>query len=194
MSTVQLPLTACQAERAPVNEEADLVERAKRDRQAFAALYGRYYPMLSDYVFRRTGHVHATEDLVSEVFLVVLRTLPRYRYRGVPVRFWMFRIATNAVNRWARRERRHAAMSLSAEQLPDAGSPRRSTDGEVDPERARRALLSLSPKHQAVLSLHYFEGLAVKEVAAVIGCRVGTVKSRLARGRDALRQELNGRR
>ena len=52
----------------------------------------------------------------------------------------------------------------------------------------------LPPKYQAVLSLHYLEGLAVKEVAAVLGCRMGTVKSRLSRGRQALRERLNGRR
>ena len=194
MSVVQAELGIPEADWPGAESEADLVERAKHDREAFTILYRRHYRMISDYVYRRTGDVHATEDLVSDVFLTALRTLPRYRYRGVPLRFWLFRIATNAVNHWARRQRRRATTSLHADQLEDAPPPQCSTRGEIDREYARRALLSLSPKYQAVLSLHYFEGLAVKEVAQVIGCRVGTVKSRLARARDALRQRLNSRR
>ncbi|MBN2564039.1 MAG: RNA polymerase sigma factor [Phycisphaerae bacterium] len=191
MSLVQLQVGMSKAGWSPAENEAVLVERAKRDREAFTILYRRHYRLLSDYVFRRTGDVHATEDLVSDVFLTALRTLPRYRCRGVPVRFWLLRIATNAVNRWARRRRHRAAATLQTGQLEDIAAPAPSTTGGIDHQRARRALLSLSPKHQAVLSLRYFEDLAVKEVAAVIGCRVGTVKSRLARARDALREELN---
>jgi RNA polymerase sigma-70 factor, ECF subfamily len=71
---------------------------------------------------------------------------------------------------------------------------RPSTDGGFDQEFARRALLTLPPKFQTVLSLHYLEGLDLKAVATVLGCRVGTVKSRLARAREALREALNRRR
>ncbi len=175
-------------------DERELIERAKRDRDAFALLYRRHYRGLAAYVYRRTGDLHTTDDLVADVFLTALRTLPRYRYRGIPLRFWLLRIATNAVNRWARRQRRGAIASLDADQMEDIRTGRGLHDGDHDQDRAQRALLTLSPKHQAVLSLHYLEGLAVREVAGVLGCREGTVKSRLARARDALRAKLNGRR
>jgi RNA polymerase sigma factor (sigma-70 family) len=191
---MQLQVDLSTAESATRDDEASLVERAKHDREAFALLYRRHFRPLADYVYRRTGDPHATEDIVSDVFLTAWRTLPRYRYRGVPLRFWLLRLATNAANRWARRRRRHAAATLEADQLADPGSVASSTDGQIDVQRARRFLLSLSPKHQAVLSLHYLEGLSVEQVAAVIGCRAGTVKSRLARARDALREKLTRRR
>jgi RNA polymerase sigma-70 factor (ECF subfamily) len=129
------------------------------------------------------------EDIVSDVFLAALRKLPRFRYQGIPLQFWLLRIATNAVNRWARRQRRSAS-SLDADQLedPSTGVSKRPTAFEID--QAQHALLKLSPKNQAVLSLFYFEDLSVKEVAAVLKCREGTVKSRLARARDALRAKL----
>ncbi len=190
MSLVSLRAGMIGADWSPTDDEGELIARARHDREAFTVLYRRHFRLLSDHVYRRTGDVHATEDIVSDVFLTALRTLPRFRYRGVPVRFWLLRIATNAVNHWARRRRRHPAVTLPAEELVDAGSDPPATDGRIDLGRTRRALLSLSPKYQAVLSLHYFEGLAVKEVAAVIGCRVGTVKSRLARAREALRAKL----
>jgi RNA polymerase sigma factor (sigma-70 family) len=190
MSQVQLSATTA-AQLASTDDERELVERAKRDRLAFALLYRRYYHMLSTCVYRRTGDVHATEDLVSDVFLTALRTLPRFRYRGVPLRFWFLRIATNAVNRWARRQRRRAAAVLPLARLAIADASIPSTPNSIDAERAQRAMLSIAPRHQAVLSLHYLEGLSVQDVAAVIGCREGTVKSRLARARDALRERLD---
>ncbi len=176
-----------------VDRERDLIERAKRDRDAFALLYRQHYPMLAGYVYRRTGDVHATEDLVADVFLTVLRTLPRYKHRGIPVRFWLLRIATNAANRWARRQRRWIGRSADAGELIEATTADASTHGD-DSQLALSAMLLLSPKYQAVLSLHYLEGLAITEVADVLGCRTGTVKSRLARARDALRDKLKYRR
>ncbi|MBU0641101.1 MAG: RNA polymerase sigma factor [Planctomycetes bacterium] len=166
--------------------EAALIERAKRDRTAFAVLYRHHYSAIAGYLYRRTGDLHATEDLVADVFLSAMQHLPRYRYRGVPFRHWLYRVATNAANRWLRRRRR-------PEPLPtDLAAPRSS---DVDERaRAQRALLTLRPKHQAVLSLHYLEGLSVEDVAVVLGCRVGTVKSRLSRARVALRERLQTRR
>ncbi len=190
MSLMPVHVTVSDADWSPADDEGELVRLARHDRKAFATLYRRHYRGLANYVYRRTADMHAAEDIVSDVFLTALRALPRYRYRGVPVRFWLLRIATNAVNHWARRQRRHRAAPLEAEDLVADGPGQSPTVGGVDRERARHALLSLPPKYQAVLSLRYFEGLTVREVAAVIGCRVGTVKSRLARAREALRDKL----
>ncbi|MHC4088826.1 MAG: RNA polymerase sigma factor [Planctomycetota bacterium] len=192
MSLANAPAHMGTAEGASIGHERDLIERAKRDPDAFATLYQRHRPMLLDYVFRRTGDLHATEDLVADVFLIVLRSLSGYRYRGVPLRFWLLRIATNVVNRWARHRGRRLGPLPEAQQLADPTVS--ATPGQVDQQRVQRALLSLSPRYQAVLSLYHLEGLSVKETAAVMGCREGTVRSRLARARDALRGKLNGRR
>ena len=137
MSLAQAQSAASEIERALTGDERELIERAKRDREAFSVLYRRHYSMLAAHVYRRTGNVHATEDLVADVFLTALRTLPRYRYRGIPVRFWLLRIATNAVNRWARRQRRHAVAELPADQLLAAGAQESSTLGRIEQERAR---------------------------------------------------------
>ena len=195
MSLVQQwQVDICKAKEAPVESERELIERAKQDREAFSKLYTLHFQAISNYVFHRTGDVHAMEDLVSDVFLTALRKLPRFRYQGVPLRFWLLRIATNAVNRWARRKRRHLNLKLEADQLVDTSSAGASRKTEIDKALALRALLSLSPKHQAVLTLHYLEGLTIKEAAAVLKCREGTVKSRLARARNTLRNKLDRRR
>lgn len=189
----ELPISLTSADWTPVEADGDLIERAKRDRQVFAVLYRLHYDAIAGHVFRRVGDVHATEDLVAEVFLTAMRYLPRYRHRGVPFRAWLFRIATNTVNRWARRNRRQVLRSLDDDVEHEPGALSSAGDGDRDGD-AQRALLSLSPKHQAVLALHYLEGMSVGEVAAVIGCSAGTVKSRLSRARVTLRERLERRR
>ena len=89
-----------------MNAEPALVERAKSDRDSFSQLYRLHYRSIARYLYRRTGDVHLTEELLSDVFFTALRTLPRFEQRGIPFRSWLYRIATNSVNNWARRRRR----------------------------------------------------------------------------------------
>jgi len=182
------------AVRAPVFGEAisidgerELVERAKHDREAFATLYRRHYQPIGRYIFRRVGDRHLTDDLLADVFMIALRNLYRYRYRGLPFRSWLYRIATNRVNRWARRARKRMVRQLDTPLADERIAP---PDAAIKSDEAREALLKLAPKYQAALVLHYIEGMSITDVATVCGCRTGTVKSRLSRGRDALRQYL----
>ncbi len=170
--------------------ECSLIDRAKRDPRAFAELYRRHYRAMAGYVYRRIGDVHTTEDLVAETFVTAMRALPRYRHRGAPIRAWFYRIATNTVNRWVRRDRHRSVRGLDECSPSDTSVTTSVTNEPANLEHARTALLSLKPKHQAVLALYYLEQMSVDEVAAVVGCRVGTVKSRLSRARDALRDRL----
>jgi RNA polymerase sigma-70 factor, ECF subfamily len=168
--------------------EHELVLRARSDPSAIGLLYERHAPMLLNYVYRRTGDRHATEDLVADVFVIVLKSLPGYRSRGVPIRYWLMRIATNVVNRWAKQRKKRPHVALDETHASEVAT--RSTTGDAPDEHLQRALLSLAPRYQAVLSLHHMEGLSVSETATIIGCREGTVRSRLWRAREALRTQL----
>ncbi len=176
--------------------ERDLVERAKHDSGAFALLYRQHYRAIAGYVFRRVGNEHAADDLVAEVFLTALRSLHRFRHRGVPIRAWLFRIATNTVNRWAKKQRRRWGTVSLDDEIEAPVTKRSCAEAKISSKAksAQHAMLSLSPKHQAVLSLHYLEEMSLEDVATVLGCRLGTVKSRLSRAREALRERLNRRR
>lgn len=170
--------------------EAELVERARFDRKAFGELYHRHYAAVGAYVYRRVGNRHLAEDIVADVFMATLKAIRGYQPRGLPIRAWFYRIATHEVNRWWRKHRR---WNWSVQSWTSARGSSTSPDPDVDPgfAAAVAALRRVSPKLQAVLALHYCEGLSVEEVAQVLNCRVGTVKSRLSRGRDALREALS---
>ncbi len=170
--------------------EPTLVERAKSDRDSFSQLYRLHYRAIARYLYRRTGDVHLTEEFLSDVFFTALRTLPRFEQRGIPFRSWLYRIATNALNNWARRRRRELRHLNGAAQREEPNvSSAAEYSSELRPELLR-AFQTLTPKHQTVLALHHLEELSIDQIALVIGRSPGTVKSRLSRAREAMRNNL----
>lgn len=169
--------------------EAVLVERARSDATAFDELYRRHYTAIGAYLYRRTGDVTATEDLLSDTFLRALKGLPRFRARGIEFRHWLYRIATNVSNRWSTTRRRRPTPSLDAADERGAVPPD-PVELRAERDAVRRSVARLPRRFRSVIALHHLAGLPIEEVAAVLRCRVGTVKSRLSRGRARLRRLL----
>lgn len=151
----------------------------------FEGLYRRYYPVIQRYVRRRLGDPHAVEDLVAETFLVAYEQRDRYRDRGLPIQAWLYRLATSRLARHLRKRRPEPSDTVREAPADEPDQARR--------ELVREAIAALEVRYQDVLALHHLEGLSLDEVAAVLRCRVGTVKSRLFRAREALRLELERR-
>lgn len=168
--------------------ERDLIARARADRRAFAPLYLAHYPSIVAHIHRRTGDAHASQDIAAETFIRAMNGLARYQPRGLSFRHWLLRIATNETNRFlhrAGRRRTHERAAARADTSTRASAP-----ASEATEHVQSALLKLSMDHQTVIALHYFESLSVDDMARVLGCRVGTVKSRLSRARAALAELL----
>jgi RNA polymerase sigma-70 factor (ECF subfamily) len=170
----------------PHSDESDLVAAAKTDAGAFATLYELHYQPIANYLFRRTTDVHVTEDLLSEVFFAALRDLPKYRLRGVPFRAWLYRIANNALRKWIRTKQREIRrLQVFVDRSADVMSP--TAESQRDGHALSRYVQELPVRHQEVIALFYFENHSVAQIAQVLGVRIGTVKSRLGRAREALR-------
>ncbi len=176
------------AEAVSDQDERDLIARARADRRAFAPLYLAHYPSIVAHIHRRTGNAHASQDIAAETFIRAMNGLARYQPRGLSFRHWLLRIATNETNRFlhrAARRRVHEHAAAHADAATRASPP----ESEAA-EYVQSVLLKLSTDHQTVIALHYFESLSVDDMARVLGCRVGTVKSRLSRARAALAELL----
>ena len=165
--------------------DAALIEAARRDAEALSQLYRQHYSRIFRYVLRRVGNRTMAEDLVADVFVSMVRYLPRYRISPIPFHAWLYRLATNRVNRWARWQRRRAFRELRETACPRTDQQQREMADHV-----RTALLTLPLPFQTTVALHYLEDMSLAEICQVLSCSIGTVKSRLARGRDMLRAQL----
>ncbi|MCL0091864.1 sigma-70 family RNA polymerase sigma factor [Dehalococcoidales bacterium] len=89
-----------------LEQEKELVERAKNDAEAFGELYEQYYPQIFGYVLRRTASIEIAQDITSEVFFKTLKNLGQFRYPGFPFSSWLYRIATNEITNYFRKNKR----------------------------------------------------------------------------------------
>lgn len=173
-------------ERFSTMPDEELAERAKSDKQALANLYRRHVDRISRYVSRRISSQHEAEDVTAQVFLAMVRGLSSWSPSDVPFIAWLFRLATNAIVSWTRRQKFRRWIGLSSEPTV-CHRPR------DDAEELHVALQSVPEPFQRTLVLHYIEQLSVITVAQVLGIAEGTVKSRLTRGRALLKQILESR-
>ncbi len=142
--------------------------------------------------YRLTGNVHDAEDLTQDVFVRVFRSL--HTYQPGTFEGWLHRITTNVFLDKMRRKQRIRFDALSddaAARLPSRGRGPEQTyqDTHLDDD-VQRALDSLSPDFRAAVVLCDIEGLSYEEVAATLGIKLGTVRSRIHRGRAQLRESL----
>ena len=171
--------------------DADLMERVRGgDREAFAGLVDLHKDAVVNYLARLTGDRDRAEDLAQEAFLRLWRSAGSYVEQGY-LRAFLFRIATNLVRSEERREKRFRLL------LPFLG--RRDHDEPAAPSglllqelhrEVAGAVAALPLRYRVPLVLHEIEGWSYVDIARELGCREGTVKSRIHRGRQHLRQKL----
>lgn len=187
-------LTRRQGSRGTVSqlspEERLLARVARHERDALAELYERFQRPLFTYLFHLLGQKELAEDVLQEVMVIVWQNAGDYR-GAAPVARWLFGIAHHQAYKALRREpgahiELDAALYLADETLdPEADLLRQTAHNEVS-----HALALLTPEHREVLELTFFQDFACKEVAAIVGIPVGTVKSRLTYARRALKAIL----
>jgi RNA polymerase sigma-70 factor (ECF subfamily) len=177
-----------------VETEDDLQRAREGDLDAFNRLVLEHQGIVYGVCLRQLGSPQAAEDAAQEAFIAAWRGLSGLRG---PFRPWLLRIAVNACTDELRRRGRRPASSLELaldEGVPDPPDDDPSPESEALNSELRgriEAALRLLPEEQA-LAVHLcdVEGLDYAEIAATMGTSVGTVKSRIARGRARLRQVL----
>lgn len=186
--------------------EAEFIERLKRgEAPAFEQLVAERSGEIYGLLFRLTDNSEEARDLTQETFLRAFQNIDRFRGEA-DLRTWIYRIAINQARnrwRWWRRRRRDATVSLDAAQN-QTGQPLITTlaEGSDSPEQQTlaherqtallAALQRLGRSYRETVILRDIEGFTYDEIAATLKINVGTVKSRLARGRQELRQKLEG--
>jgi RNA polymerase sigma-70 factor (ECF subfamily) len=157
------------------------------DELAFGVLYQRYHVPIFNYVLRLIHEPKEAEDLLQEIFIAVWRGAYRYREQA-QVKTWLYRIAHYQAISCLRKRR----PVTHIEDVLDINSdgPEHITADILQRDEVRKAINCLSTKHRAVLELAFVQGMAYKEIAQVVGCPVGTVKSRMSYALRALNGKL----
>jgi RNA polymerase sigma-70 factor, ECF subfamily len=188
--------------------ETQFIEKLKRgDAAAFETLVNERSGEIFGLLYRLTENVEEARDLTQETFLRAFQSIAHFRGES-DLRTWIYRIAINQARnrwRWWRRRRREATVSIDA---PEIGGGRLGLVATLkantvrDPEQnallserekaLKTALSTLKRVYREAVILRDIEGFAYEEIAATLEISVGTVKSRLARGRQELRRKLEG--
>jgi RNA polymerase sigma-70 factor, ECF subfamily len=188
--------------------EAQFIERLKRgDAAAFETLVNERSGEIYGLLYRLTENGEEARDLTQETFLRAFQSIIHFRGDS-DLRTWIYRIAINQARnrwRWWRRRRRDVTVSIDAPHInggplgllaslksENVPNPEQEAIANERERTLRKALSSLRRVYREAVVLRDIEGFAYEEIATALDISVGTVKSRLARGRQELRRKLEG--
>jgi RNA polymerase sigma-70 factor (ECF subfamily) len=175
-------------EPVPTESDIDLVRRASAgDEAAFRSLFDRHAPLVFNVAYRMLGNRAEAEDLLQEVWLVVFREIGSFRGDS---RFstWVTSITANrCINRSVQMRRHAAHRDRFSREAPTEHRP-----PERDDERMNRILARLPDEYRMLATLRYVTGASYEEIAETLKCPVGTVKSKMHRVHEALREAYQG--
>lgn len=167
------------------------------DEQALTALYRRSHRHVYRFAFQMSGSAALAEDVTQDVFMLLIRGAHQYDPERGSLNGFLLGVARNYVLRRLRRERFYVPMAEESETeigannaLPKANGPLEELSRSETIESVRLAVLALPEKYREALVLCDLEELSYADAAEVIGCALGTVRSRLHRGRALLIEKL----
>jgi len=172
--------------------DAELLARCRNgDHAAWDMVVRQHHPRVYNFAYRYNGRFDEAEDLTQEIFLKIYRTLHSYKPELGAFETWMMRVSRNCVidhYRKLKTERRQTdSLEGEHEQVAETGNrfanPAEALDQRELSERVHAALLRLSGDLREVLILRDLEGFAYEEIVEIVRVPIGTVKSRINRGR-----------
>ncbi|MFZ1678718.1 MAG: RNA polymerase sigma factor [Saprospiraceae bacterium] len=181
--------------------EIELLESIKGKPEQFAVLFRQDYKPIFGYILRRTGNVEDTGDIAADTFFNAFRHIKNFTYKGISIKIWLYRIATNEVNMYFRNKQKHHSLFERIDQEEKGiftnyfEEDRKELELELHHHEqfltVLEALKTLPVKYQNVISLRYFEGKGNKEIIEILSVNEGTLKSLLSRGLEKLRKKCN---
>lgn len=169
-----------------INDEDDVMQRAKHNPAEFAPLYDGYFDRVYGYCFKRTGNAQDAEDLTSQIFVRVLNSLHTYKSNGF-FAAWLFRIAHNVLSD----HYRQLKVAVSIDELEFAGSdhPPDRLEKHEDHVILNELVAKLKKEKQDILLLSIQAGLTSDEIGQIVGKKATAVRVQLHRIISDLRQQ-----
>lgn len=170
---------------------------AKGDEEAFVLLYRRHQAAMYRFALRMTGNAWAAEEIVQDVFMTLMRVPRKYDSTRGTLGGFLYGIARNRVMKHLERLPREVSLEEKNEDgigsgivLQDASTPATQAEKRERADQVRAAVLDLPPEFREAVVLCELEELSYEEAAQMAGCPIGTIRSRLHRGRALLMARL----
>ena len=190
---LEVPEKTISADKIDNSLDGRLIAEARSDPAAFARLYRRHYDAVFRYCVHRLFERQTAEDVTSTVFLKVVKNFDRFRGSEQNFRNWLYKIATNAVNKHLRQTARRKRLLKAAAERSGCQNADCNAAADKSTEKLallKQAMLTLKPRYQTIITLRFFENLKLTEIAEMLGSSDGTVRSQLARALDKMRKKL----
>lgn len=175
---------------AEILDEYLILDRSKNDPKAFGELYERYFDRIFSFIYRQTDDEDLTADLCSQTFLTVLKNVERYEFRGVPFSAWLYKIASNEVNKHYRKKKRTQIFSIEETRVRELMDQANEGYDEEVIQRLMDYLKELPTDMLHVLQLRFFEDKDFKEIAFILDITESGAKMRTYRALDRLRKNF----
>jgi len=182
--------------------DQELVERLRKSPELFAEVYERHFAAIKKYVLRRVLDYDTASDITSEIFIKAFLNIGSYRWRGVPLIAWLYRIAGNEIATYFTKRQYEAKRlndfvefnNLPGSLFTDPVHEKEQWELELRHHKqfliVHEAVRSMPVHYQEAMSLRHFEGKSIKEISEILGKKEGTVKSLLSRGMEQLQRLL----
>lgn len=181
--------------------EIELLDKIKHSPDSFSELFKLYYKPIFGYIFRRTGNFDDTADIAADTFYKAFTHINYFSYKGISIKVWLYRIATNEVNYYFRQQQKHNSLFERIDFENKSMFSIYFNDDKIELEKemqkhhqflsVQNNLKTLPVKYQEVIALRYFEGKNNSEIAEILNMNEGTLKSLLSRGLEKLREKCN---
>lgn len=173
--------------------EFETVKKAVKDPEKFKILYDRYFTVIFNYIFRKIDDEDITADLTSQTFLKALRNLRKYKFKGVPFSAWLYRIASNEVNRHYQQTNKKLVFSFDVQEFENLIEQSIEKEEKPDIDYIIQQMQSMCESDIKVLELRFFETKSFSEIAFIMDITEATAKMRTYRAIDKLRKLLKRR-
>ena len=171
---------------------SDLILKAQHgDAAAIGAIYRSFHLGIYRYLFYRVADHQTAEDLTSEVFIRMIKSLPKYQVRGIPFQAWLYRIARNLVIDHSRRNGKYRQVLIQENLVANTPDPEAEAERSIESAMLKRALTRLNKEQQDVVLLRFVVCLPIADTALVLKKSHNAVKGLQRRGLANLREQLS---
>ena len=178
--------------------QQEILEEFKTNPDVFEKVYEFYYEMILRYLLKRTMSAEIAYDLTADTFIKAFESLHKFKWTGVSIKVWLYRIAINSLKNYRRRpemspltDAPEGHEDLVTDVKKELKELDKSLFGDDELSKLSDAMATLKPEHQNVISLYYFSDMSQNEIAKAMNRSVSSVKSIMHRAMNNLRQLLS---